>query len=91
VSSELGSIAPWVWHHIEQRSDGSTSTSRLRLREEKLEAFLIPVPPAPVRKTMVATLRRKRQLVNDGIRAAREQIALLEATSAAIIREALNG
>lgn len=82
---------PWIWQRLEQRSDGSTSTSRLRLRESRLEALYIPLPPEEERTVMVSMLREKRRIVNDGILAAREQIAALEAVSAAFIREAING
>src|SRR5205085_1761277 len=48
---------PWVWGILESQSAGSTSTSRLRLREDVLSKFLIPVPSERQRREMVASLR----------------------------------
>ncbi len=39
---------PDLWEAIERTSSGTTSTSRLRLKESKLAAMQIPLPPKPV-------------------------------------------
>jgi type I restriction enzyme M protein len=39
---------PDIWEAIERTSSGTTSTSRLRLKEAKLAAMHVPLPPKPV-------------------------------------------
>ncbi|MCI0417337.1 hypothetical protein L0222_31610 [bacterium] len=44
---------PELWHFVEELSTGTTSTSRLRLKEVKLNNFLIPLPPKLIQEKMV--------------------------------------
>ncbi|HOO56472.1 MAG TPA: restriction endonuclease subunit S [bacterium] len=41
---------PDLWDYIERLSTGTTSTSRLRLKEAKIKKFQIPVPPNEVQR-----------------------------------------
>ena len=43
---------PALWELIETLSTGTTSTSRLRLKEAKLNQFLIPLPPKPIQQEL---------------------------------------
>ena len=43
---------PALWELIETLSTGTTSTSRLRLKESKLNQFLVPLPPKPVQREL---------------------------------------
>lgn len=43
---------PEVWQAIENMSSGTSSTSRLRFKEEKLGKMVIPVPPREIQTTL---------------------------------------
>jgi type I restriction enzyme, S subunit len=49
-----------VWRFIEERSEGSTQTSRLRFKEADLLRLEIPLPPLPEQKAIAAALRAVR-------------------------------
>jgi hypothetical protein len=57
---------PALWQQIEGLSTGTTSTSRLRLKEQKLRQFWIPVPPKPVQE-QISLLWRDTLLVEGSI------------------------
>jgi type I restriction enzyme M protein len=48
---------PALWDHIESLSTGTTSTSRLRLKERKLLSFSIPILPREIQVEMASLLR----------------------------------
>ncbi len=48
---------PALWDHIESLSSGTTSTSRLRLKEARLLSFVIPIPPENAQESLIALLR----------------------------------
>jgi type I restriction enzyme, S subunit len=82
---------PWVWSMLESRSAGATSTSRLRLNEDDLARFLIPLPLVDVRRQMVDTVLGKLSHVNAARMAAREQLEAIESLPLAIMRAAFQG
>jgi type I restriction enzyme M protein len=43
---------PAIWEFIESLSTGTTSTSRLRLKEAKLSQFKIPIPPLAIQQQL---------------------------------------
>jgi type I restriction enzyme M protein len=43
---------PMIWDYIEGLSSGTTSTSRLRLKENRLRQFKIPLPPKPFQEEL---------------------------------------
>ena len=48
---------PQVWKAIEDKSSGTTRTSRLRFREADLLRLRIPLPPLPEQQAIIAVLR----------------------------------
>ena len=48
---------PALWDHIESLSTGTTSTSRLRLKEARLLSFEIPLPPEDIQKGLITLLQ----------------------------------
>ncbi|MFQ5744391.1 MAG: N-6 DNA methylase [Acidobacteriota bacterium] len=48
---------PALWDHIESLSTGTTSTSRLRLKEARLLSFVIPLPSETVQEELIALLK----------------------------------
>lgn len=49
---------PSIWEMIERLSTGTTSTSRLRLKEDKLQKFLIPLPPIEIQQDIALLWHR---------------------------------
>jgi type I restriction enzyme, S subunit len=49
-----------IWRFIEERSEGSTQTSRLRFKEADLLRLEIPLPPLSEQKAIAAALRAVR-------------------------------
>jgi type I restriction enzyme S subunit len=43
---------PELWEYIERLSTGTTSTSRLRLKEARLKKFQIPLPPERIQQQL---------------------------------------
>lgn len=82
---------PWVWTILETQSAGTTSTSRLRLKEDQLAEFLIPLPPAPQRRAMVESLGEKLAVLAAARRAVHDQIAAIDSLNLALLRRAFNG
>jgi type I restriction enzyme M protein len=56
---------PALWELIEALSTGTTSTSRLRLKESKLSQFLIPLPPTPVQHQLAEIWTESLRLEED--------------------------
>ena len=49
---------PTVWDYIESLSTGTTSTSRLRLKEPKFMAFTVPLPSCEIQDQIAALWRQ---------------------------------
>ncbi len=49
---------PALWSYIESLSTGTTSTSRLRLKEQRLLKLSIPVPPTDIQENIAAVWAR---------------------------------
>ena len=47
---------PMLWDHIESLSSGTSSTSRLRLKEARLLSFAIPIAPTSVQESLIVLL-----------------------------------
>lgn len=47
---------PMLWDHIESLSSGTSSTSRLRLKEARLLSFTIPIAPTSVQESLIVLL-----------------------------------
>jgi len=81
---------PILWDHIEGLSSGTTSTSRLRLKEARIRKFRIPLPPEPVQRQLLTmwfdSLRLEDQM--HGLRTVLGEIApgVFERTAPALIQ-----
>lgn len=82
---------PWVWAMLENRSAGTTSTSRLRLKEEDLAKFVIPIPNDRDRKQLVEDVRTTFARIALAREAAVQQLEAVESLPLSVIRRAFNG
>lgn len=81
---------PWLWRLLENESAGTTSTSRLRLKEEDLLRFRIPLPGDDERATLVTALTGQLKRVSAARTALLTQLEAVDALRLAILREAFN-
>ncbi len=70
---------PALWDHIESLSTGTTSTSRLRLKEARLLSFVIPLPSETVQEELIALLRDSLRVEQELKELAETQCAFLPA------------
>lgn len=82
---------PWTWLILEGRSSGSTSTSRLRLKEDDLRKFLIPIPPESLRRKMVSDIGARLHRVEMARIALESQSEAIEALPQSVIRNVFLG
>jgi type I restriction enzyme S subunit len=82
---------PWAWQMLENSSNGATSTSRLRLKEDDLVKFLIPLPQEHERLDLVHEVQKQLSKIAAARSAAVKQLEAVESLPLAVIRHAFSG